>query len=78
MKDDEPRYLEVDSGGRAKRLRGWIGFIAIYLAVAGGLAALMVVFTHSWLLAIVLVGFMTGYMAIMAWLALRRAEDKDV
>ncbi len=77
---DQPetqRYIEIDTGGRRKRLVGTISYILFFLAIAGALVMLFIYFTNQWTLAILLVGFMVLYMATMGWLAMRKHRDMD-
>ena len=71
------RYIEIDTGGRRKRLLGTITYLLFFLAVAGALVSLFIFFTNQWTLAILLVGFMVLYMAFMGWLAMRKVEERD-
>jgi hypothetical protein len=71
-----PRFLDIDLSA-GKRWRGLIGYALLVAAVAGLLIYLFVQFTGSLVLAIVLVAFMMGYMGIMGWLAVRKADGKN-
>jgi hypothetical protein len=76
--EGEPlRYIEIDTGGRRKRLLGTITYGLFFLGVAAALVSLFIYFTNQWTLAILLVGFMVLYMAFMGWLAMRRVEERD-
>jgi fatty acid desaturase len=75
---EEPqRFLEIDTGGRRKRLVGTLSYLIFFLAVAAALVMLFIYFTNQWTLAILLVGFMVIYMAFMGWLAMRKVRDND-
>jgi fatty acid desaturase len=77
---DQPetqRFIEIDTGGRRKRIFGTITYALFFLGVAGTLVTLFIYFTNQWTLAILLVGFMVLYMATMGWLAMRKHRDMD-
>jgi len=74
---DEDRYLEIGPSGKRKRTRGLVAFILFFAGVGWGLAYLLMQFTRNWILAVVLVGFMVGYMSIMGWLAMRKQNDNE-
>jgi len=67
-----------DDRPRPKRWLGFIAFIMLFLVVSGVLVAVLIHFTKNWILAVTLVGFMVAYMTVMAWMALRRSQDKDL
>jgi hypothetical protein len=71
------RELEIEGGGRVKRMRGLIAYLLLFVGVGGLLVFLFMRFTGSLYLAIVLVTFMMTYMVVMGWLAARRPEDRD-
>jgi hypothetical protein len=75
---EEPqRFLEIDTGGRRKRIVGTVSYLLFFLGVAAALVTLFIYFTNQWTLAILLVGFMVIYMAIMGWLAMRKHREID-
>ncbi len=63
---------------KRKRRIGTVLFLALYIIVSAILISIFYVFTRNLWLAVILVGFMTTYMAFMGWAAMRRPEDKDV
>lgn len=78
MRFGQHPFEEEDDRPRPKRWLGFIAFITLYLAVSGVLVAVLIRFTKNWILAVTLVGFMVAYMTVMAWMALRRSQDKDL
>ena len=72
------RELEIGDSGRSKRIRGLIGYLLLFVAVAGLLVYLFIQFTGSMKLAVVLVAFMLTYMIVMGWLASRRADEREL
>jgi predicted MFS family arabinose efflux permease len=77
MIDPNEPFMEIGVG-RQRRWIGRIGFVLTFLLVGAVLATVLYYFTHNLALAIVLVTFMTAYMSIMGWMAMRKADDKDV
>ena len=80
--EDQPdrstgKYLEIEPVNQRRHLKGWIGFLLLFLVAGAALVALFIYFTNSWTLAILLVGFMVMDMALMGWLASARAERKE-
>lgn len=60
---------------RGRRLLGWAAWLGAVAVVAAVLVVLFVQFTASLRMALALVGFMLGYMALMAFVTLRRSRD---
>jgi hypothetical protein len=69
---DEPG-MEI-SLGRGKRILGLLIWLALVAVVAAVLVFLFVRFTASLRTALALVAFMLAYMAVMAWITMRRAQ----
>ena len=67
----EPREPEEIEIGRQRRWPGLLSYSIVFAAVAGVLAWLLGRFTNSIVLAVVLVGFMAGYILLMGYLASR-------
>ena len=59
---------EIEIGG-SRRWVGWVGYILLFMAIGGAIALLLARFTNSTVLAVGLVIFMIGYMALMGWWA---------
>jgi 4-hydroxybenzoate polyprenyltransferase len=77
MKDDD-RYLEIGPSGERKRRKGMFLFLLFYVGVGAAFALLLYHFTRNWVLAVLLVGFMVSYMAVMGWAAMRNENDLDI
>jgi hypothetical protein len=71
-----PEYIEIQTGAK-RRIWGWVGFLLLFLAIAGLLVVIFIQFTASVALAVALVLFMIAYMAIMGWLASRKIERRE-
>ncbi len=65
-----PAFIEIDTA-RPRRWLGWIGWLMLYILAAGGLGLLLYRFTRSPWLAGLLVVFMSLYMLLMGYLAMR-------
>ncbi|MGH7213404.1 MAG: hypothetical protein ACREIT_01285 [Tepidisphaeraceae bacterium] len=75
--EPENGYLEIGGVGSGRRVMGWIGYIALFVAVSIVLVAVFQHFTASLRLAMGLVLFMVAYMGVMGWLAGRSIERRE-
>jgi len=74
--DRDPEYLEIPLG-QSRRWAGRIAYILLFIAVSGVLVLMFMWFTASLRLAVGLVLFLVGYMALMGWWAGRNIEGHD-
>lgn len=73
---DEGRYLEITIG-QGRRWWGVVGYVLLFVAVAGVLTLMFTWFTASLRLALGLVLFLVSYMLLMGWFASRNVEGND-
>jgi len=66
-----PAAMEIGGPGLARRLRGWLFYVAVFAAAGGGFVWLFYQFTTSWRIALGVVTFMVAYMVLMSYLAER-------
>ncbi len=69
------REMEIGGPSVARRIRGWIAYVAIFASVAAVLTWMFTQFSVPWRIALAIVVFMVGYMSLTAWWS-SRADDR--